>query len=203
MLMPIAMKSILAILAIGLTLVTAFSGCVGGENTSSVDTTTGTDTTIVNETENQTVENTTAVNQTVEKTYSAQFTGTVPLSLISFDSIVVCAAAGDSVGRSFDLTTPTSIKITINYTSTYGNLFFSLYAPDSGSTAYMTSENDGGGQETIIVKQKNLKSAGTLEGQWRIQVFTGLFTNLEPAVQVAYDGVVEVTGCPVGEIIMT
>ncbi|PKK81826.1 MAG: hypothetical protein CVT47_00455 [Thermoplasmata archaeon HGW-Thermoplasmata-2] len=56
----IVMKSILAILAIGLMLATAFSGCVGGEKTTSTDTTTGIDTTVGNETENQTDVNQTA-----------------------------------------------------------------------------------------------------------------------------------------------
>jgi hypothetical protein len=77
MLLPIAMKSILAIFAIGLMLATAFSGCVGGENTNGTDTTYGTDITGTdgtgNETGNETLDNQTTSNVTKNKPYHKEY----------------------------------------------------------------------------------------------------------------------------------
>ncbi|MDD5502459.1 MAG: hypothetical protein PHH26_03225 [Candidatus Thermoplasmatota archaeon] len=70
------MKGIFAILALGLMLATAFSGCVGGEKASGTDTTAGTHITGTdvagNETANQTSGNATE-NQTLPENYHKEY----------------------------------------------------------------------------------------------------------------------------------
>lgn len=189
-----------AIAAIGLMLMTSFSGCVGGDNTTSgTDTTmgtdeTGTNETIGNETGNETLENT--ANQTAtEKIYTAELDGSVLVSATGAENILLGSLGVDKNSGGFDLTKATKLEIIANYTSISGDVRITIWSPGQGSS--WNSECDGGGTETIVLKKGELKDA---EGSWTFFIYTGTVGAFPsaPGVQIsfhmtirAWDGPVE------------
>jgi hypothetical protein len=193
------MKSILAIFAIGLLLATAMSGCVGGEKTSGIDTTTGTDTGMGNETENQTA---TIVNKTesLGQNYTAEVDGTIVLDATGFDGIVIGegSIASQSGGYLTLASQPSQIEIVVTYTSASGGCYLTIWVPGSDTNRQtFSSENDGGGVETILLKPKDLKKIDGA-GDWLFHLYGGVLAgDTAPTANLEYHIKITVWNSPV------
>ncbi|MDD5503136.1 MAG: hypothetical protein PHH26_06715 [Candidatus Thermoplasmatota archaeon] len=176
------MRKILAMLAVGLFALSAFAGCVGNTGETSVGGTEAGESAWMegeNETTNETSGNvTTPPTQDLGQNYTAELDGSVLLDGSGLESIFLGAGSliYQNQGYITPSSQPTQMEIVVTYTSAVGDCKLTIWVPGSmeadlvGTT--ISSENDGGGVETILLKPKDLKKIDAA-GDWQFTVYTG------------------------------
>ena len=156
------MKSILAILAIGLMLATVFSGCVGGENTGDnggiTDGTGDNNSGTGNETANETGGNETE-NVTLPDNYHAEYSGTI---MITDTGAIVYEFPVAEAAKKIKIHVDAS---TLPGTPVMGGVDVRIYAPDGTEVEYTWAQNDA--PLDVEYTAKSIKQFGY--GTWTIE----------------------------------